>query len=144
MNNDKYAEKLIGKPRIVKLSENVFIEIKRIKITINEFEDVILHNNNREIFLGRFGTYFDLLEAEYKDGKIMIYRSKINFQTKEKEITKILTLYEILDDTFYSVTEKEAMELFDQSMNSSFLGKPNESICRSDVEKKQRYEKILK
>ena len=37
------------------------------------------------------------------------------------EIIKVLSLYDILDDTFYSCTEKEALELFDKDVESKYL-----------------------
>ena len=51
------------------------------------------------------------------------------------------TLYDILDDTHYSLSEAEALELFDSNLDSSKLKNKERLMIRCDVEKRHRFVK---
>ncbi|MBR6689981.1 MAG: hypothetical protein IKL65_01455, partial [Bacilli bacterium] len=102
----------------------------------NKFHDVIFSLKGKEFFLGRFNKTFDKINVKYKDGKIIIFYEEISKQTNQMEIIEVLSLYEIVDDMFYSCTQKEALELFDKTIDSSHLKNHDERIYRTDPVKK--------
>ena len=120
------------------INSEAFVQINDCEKRGNKFLDVIFNFNGKEFFLGRFNKTFDKLSVKYKDGKIIIFYEEISKQTNQMEIVEILSLYEIIDDMFYSCTQKEALELFDKLIDSSHLKNPYKKIYRSDVEKKLR------
>lgn len=138
MNYDVNEIKLIYNINTLKISEDAFIKIDLIEKRGNKFFDVILTLKEREIFLGRFDKTFDKINAKYKDGKILIFYEEYTKETEKMEIIKILSLYEIIDDMFYSCSEKEALELFDKNIDSSYLKDKDNKIYREDVEKNRR------
>jgi len=137
MNNLDNEKKLLNfKEEII--GEEAKIVIKTYQKRNNVFQDVVLQLGNREIFLGRFPKDEKKLIVKYSDGKILLaYKSQIN-ELEGMKIIKVLSLYEILDDTFYSCTEKEALNIFDSSLDDSFLEEENSLMHRADIEKKKR------
>ena len=64
---------------------------------------------------------YDKIKAKYNNGKILIYIDKF-IQEKEKSlITNVLSLYDVVDQMVYCVTEEEALHLFDSSIDTSSL-----------------------
>ena len=137
MNNSDEL-KLLSLVETIKISENAFINVSLYQKRNSVFYDVVLNLNGKEIFLGRVPQSEKKLIVKYKDGKILLaYKSHIN-DDEGMKIIKVLSLYEIVDDTFYSCTEKEALNIFDSSLDDSFLEEENSLIHRTDLEKKKR------
>ena len=138
MNNDINKVKLIYTIDNIKISEEINIKINLCEKRGNRFYDVVFYLKDKEILLGRFDKEENKVCAKYKDGKILIYNNKFNKHTNQMEIIKVLSLYEIVDDTFYSCTEEEALNIFDKSIDASYLKNKNNPIYRSDIEKTRR------
>ena len=137
MNNSDEL-KLLSLVETIKISENAFINVSLYQKRNAVFYDVVLNLNGKEIFLGRVSQSEKKLIVKYKDGKILLaYKSHIN-DDEGMKIIKVLSLYEIVDDTFYSCTEKEALNIFDSSLDDSFLKEENSLMHRADIEKKKR------
>lgn len=137
MNNSNDL-KLLNLVETIKISEVAFINVSLYQKRNAVFYDVVLNLNGKEIFLGRVPHIEKKLIVKYKDGKILLaYKSHIN-ELEGMKIIKVLSLYEILDDTFYSCTEKEALNIFDSSLDDSFLQEENSLMHRVDLEKKKR------
>lgn len=141
MNSNINSVKLIYESDNIKIGENAYIKISLCEKRINRFYDVVLCLKDKEIFLGRFDKDDNCVGAKYKDGKILIYKDEFKKQTGKLEIIEVLSLYEVADDTFYSVTEKEAIELFDNTINSTFIKKKNNVLHKTDIEKIKRLQK---
>jgi len=138
MDYDRNKEKLIYTVSKIKISEDAFIEIKEYEKRGTRFHDVIFKLKEKEIFLGRFIKIYNTVKANYKDGKILLYHEEYNEKNKEMNIIKVLSLYNILDDIFYSCSEVEALNIFDPLLDSSGLKTPDYLIYRSDLEKRKR------
>lgn len=132
-NTDINTPKLLGPKEIIKIGEKAQITIGTYQKRNSVYQDVILELEDKDIFLGRFVTEEDKLVASYKNGKILIGREKE--ENNITNITKVLTLYEVVDDMFYSCSEIEALNLFDSSIDSSNLKNKNTYMHRSDLEK---------
>jgi len=128
-NTDINVPKLLGPKSVIKIGENAQITIGTYQKRINVYQDVVLELKDKDIFLGRFVTEDDELVVKYKDGKILIGREK------GTKLTKVLTLYEVIDDTFYSCSEIEALSMFDPSIDGTNLQNKNTYMHRSDLEK---------
>lgn len=135
MNNNT---KLIYLCETVKINENTNINITLNEKRNNKFFDVVLNLKNKEIFLGRFIKEFNKISAKYNEGKILIFCDEFDQKDRRMKISEVLSLYEVVDDTFYSCTEIEALNIFDNSLDTSFLKKPHNPIHRSDIEKNKR------
>lgn len=131
---------LLNQVEEIKISEDAYINISLYKNRNSMFYDIVLNLNNKEKFLGRFNNE-NMVKSKYKDGKILIYCDNTITEKEEPVIIKVLSLYEIVDDTFYSCTEEEALNLFDKNINTNYLINKNNSLNRSDVAKK-RYIKL--
>ena len=133
-----YTPKIISNNLVEKITENAKVLIKKYEVRKNYFEDVILEISGQEILLGRFDQDVNLLFAMYKDGKILIGHKTFIDEVKDMKIVEIDALYEMADDTFYSCTEEEALKLFDDNIDTSYLKHKDKYIYRSDIEKKSR------
>ena len=143
MNNfvretDINAQKLLYDKDIIEIGDNVKISIGTYEKRNNIFQDVILELKDKEVFLGRFNKEDRPLTVKYKDGKVLIGYQELKKEVKGIRMVKVLSLYEMLDDTFYSCTEKEALNMFDSSMDDTYLKNRDSLIHRSDIEKKKR------
>lgn len=141
MNKKTYdinALKLLYPFEIINISEKALIKVGLYEKRGNLFYDVIFELNDKYIFLGRFDKTHNSFKVKYNDGKILICYEEFKNQEKEMKIIKVLSLYEIVDDTFYSCTEEEALELFNENLDSSYLKNKKNKILRSDVEKIRR------
>ena len=128
--------KKIGLPEILKISENIYISIQKCELRGNKFIDVMLNNKGEEKFLGRFINENNRVCVKYNNGKILIYFDK--FVDGKMQVEKIYSLYDVLDDTFYSLTELEALNLFDEKRDATYLKNKNNLTVRSDLEKIKR------
>lgn len=142
LNNISNAKRLIGSLTVININELNSIIIGEFKKRNNEFYDFVFNNNGKEIFLGRFVKEYGKINAKYKDGKILIYIENV-VENEINAITNVLGLYEIIDDTFYSVTEEMALKIFDSRLNTSYLKNKNNLIAREDIKKKQKVNKKL-
>lgn len=125
--------KLLYPKDVIKIGESAQITIGMYQKRIDFYQDVVLELKDKQIFLGRFVTEDDKLVVKYKDGKILIGREKE--ETKGTKLTKVLLLYEISDDTFYSCSEIDALNMFDLGIDSSYLENKSSFMHRSDLEK---------
>ena len=139
MNYDINKPKLVHSKDIIKISDKVSIEIGLYTKRGSSFYDVVLKNNSKEIFLGRFPKMYDTVKAKYNDGKILIFNDRFDEEAKTVKIIKVHSLYDILDDTFLSCTEEEAITMFDSTLDTSGLISSQNMIYRSDIEKVRRF-----
>lgn len=135
MNNE---EKLIGTPDIYMINNSCYIGVQLKEKRGDKFFDVLLIDNDKEIFLGRIMKELENLRILINNNKVLIYSSMFDSITKEMQINKVYSLYDIDDDLFYSCTELEALNMFDSNININYLLNKNNNISRSDVEKKKR------
>lgn len=126
------------KPEIIRINDKNFISIYEYKKDLNILFDVIFNNDGKEIFIGRFIKEFNNIRAKYHNGKILVYETSFIKKIKENHITKVYALYDIVDDTFYSVTEEEALVLFDLNLCTKHLKNKDNSLIRTDLEKMKR------
>lgn len=122
-------------PEIIKISDNSYISLYTFKDRMNIVYYVTLNIKDEEKLLGKFIEDCDFTRVKYKDGKILIYSEVQDLDTSKFNIEKIHSLYDIADDTFYSCTEEEAINMFDDSLDSSHLKNKDNYIHRSDREK---------
>ncbi len=130
--------KLLYPKDIIEIGENVKINIGTYSKRNTVFQDVILELKDKEVFLGRFSKEDRPLIVKYKDGKVLIGNQEFKNEVEDMKIIKVLSLYEMVDDTFYSCTEKEALNIFDSSIDDTYLKDKDAFIHRSDIEKKKR------
>ena len=135
---DINTPKLLYPKDIIKIGENAQISIGTYEKRRDVFQDVILDLNGKEIFLGRFNKDENQLIVKYKDGKILIGYQEFKKETEDMRIIKVLSLYEMLDDTFISCTEKEALNMFDPSIDDTYLKNKDALMHRADIERKKR------
>ena len=122
-------------PEVTKIGDNSYISLYMFKDRRDIVYYVTLNIGDDEKLLGRFVEDCDFTRVKYKDGKILIYSEVQDLETGELNIQKIHSLYDIADDTFYSCTEREAIEMFDPTLDSSHLKNKDNYIYRSDREK---------
>lgn len=130
--------KLLYTKEIIEIGENAKISIGTYEKRRDIFQDVVLELNNKEIFLGRFNKEENKLIVKYNNGKILIGNEEFKQEVQEMRIIKVLSLYDMLDDTFYSCTEKEALNMFDSNIDSEYLKNKDALMHRTDIEKKKR------
>ena len=112
------------------------------------YYDIILRARNAksDIFLGRYMKEYRKYRIDngkeitdlgkvyfwYKNDKILIFtRDPVN-----NNIYRVLSLYNIIDDISYNVTEREALKIFDETLTSDYLkDNGNNSIFRIDDER---------
>jgi len=125
-------------PEIIKINDKNYISIYEYRKDLNILFDIIFNNNGKEIFIGRFIKELNNIRAKYNNGKILVYETSFIKNIKENHITKVYALYDIVDDTFYSVTEEEALVLFDLNLCTKHLKNKDKSLIRTDLEKMKR------
>ncbi|MBQ2946798.1 MAG: hypothetical protein IJE04_02990 [Bacilli bacterium] len=143
MNNldnivDINTPKLLYDKDIIKIGENAKISIGTYEKRRDVFYDVILELNEKEIFLGRFLKDEKTLTVKYNNGKILIGYEEFKKEVEEMRIIKVLTLYEMVDDTFYSCSEKDALNIFNSNLSDAYLKDKETLMYRADVEKRKR------
>lgn len=131
-------EKRIG-PYLDKIRGEIYLEHYLIRKKSGEYLDVSLKIGNEELFVGRFPRENYILEAKMNNGPFVIiyYLNFIN-ETQKTEVIKVLSCINLIDNTFYAMTEKEALNFFDSNINDKYLETPDDYINRSDPEKKRR------
>lgn len=135
---DINTPKLLYKKDIIKIGENAQITIGIYEKRRDVFQDVVLELSGKEIFLGRFNKDENMLTVKYKDGKILIGYQEFKKEVEDMRIIKVLSLYEMLDDTFISCSENEALNMFDPSIDNTYLKNKDALMHRADIEKKKR------
>lgn len=130
--------KLIYNIDTIKIGEGATIKIDFYEKRGTRFYDIVLNLKDKEIFIGRFNKGEETIKAKYNDGKIIICDERLIEGENKVGIMKVFSLYDILDDTFYSCTEEEALNIFDSSIDTSHLKDKNKPIYRADIEKKRR------
>ena len=138
VNKNINIPKLVQSKEIIEIGKNLTIEKGLYEKRGSRFYDIILKNNDKEIFFGRFLKENNDIYIDYTDGKILISQKKYDNENKIFNIIKVMSLYEIIDNTFYSCTEEEALQIFDSTIDTSNLINGNNSIVRTDVEKLRR------
>ena len=138
MLNNINIPKKIGNPSIYQINEKNIVEIQLYEKRGKNFYDVNFNNNGNVIFLVRFDKEDNRISVSYNNGKIMLYYENFNREKQELLISDILALYSIIDDTFYSCTCEEALNIFDKTLNVDGLINPNKNLIRTDIEKKYK------
>lgn len=134
INNNKN----IKNTYIDKIDDQLLVRYTIIKVKNDEFIEISLFNSDIEIFIGRFPKENYKLEMKYLNDNLIFYYINFIRNINQLKAIKVLALYNILDDTFYAVTEKDALNLFDNKIDTSYLIDKNNLIIRSDIEKKKR------
>lgn len=124
--------KPIGDPDIITIDKNLIIEIQNYKKRGEKYCDVTLINSltDDEKIIGRFMEPISRIKVLYNDGKLLIYNDKFNNDEKKDVITKVLALYNIIDDVVYSESQEEMLNIFDENINSSYLEDKNKQITK--------------
>ena len=143
MNNlkdmlDINTPKLLYPKDIIEIGEKARITVGTYEKRRDVFQDVILELSGKEIFLGRFIKDEKLLTVKYNDGKILIGYNEFKKEVEDMRIIKVLSLYEIVDDTFISCTENEALNMFDNNIDDTYLKNKDALMHRADIEKRKR------
>lgn len=138
INPNINVPKQIGSPEVLEIGENIYVSTTLYEKRGNRFYDVSFINKDKEFFIGRFDKEDSAIKIDYKDGKILIYLNSFNRECEKMVITKVLSLYDILDDTTYACTEEEALKLFDNNIDTKYLQNKDNLIIRRDVEKRNR------
>lgn len=123
---------------ILKISDKAYVSSTLYEKRGNKFYDVVFVNNEKEYFIGRFINKEQPIKIGYNNGKILIYLDSFNNEIKKMVITKVISLYDILNDITYACTEEEALNLFDESISTEHLKNKDSLIIRNDVEKRNR------
>ncbi len=138
MNYDINIPKLLNGKNIIKISDNSWIEKNLYEKRGDKYYEVLLYLDGKEIFIGKFNKDDYTLDVKYNNGKIIVLNTAFNDSTSSFDIVKVLSLYDILDDTFYCSEEEEALALFDDKLDSSHLKDKNKYMIRVDIEKNRR------
>ena len=136
--NDINTPKLLQPLDVIKIGEDAKIVIGLYEKRGNKFYDVTLNLKDKQIFLGRFDKTFDFFKVLYNNGKILTCYENFDKDSGSIQILEVLSLYEIVDDTFYSCIEEEALTMFDPNIDASYLRNKNNLIYRTDIEKRKR------
>lgn len=125
----------------IAVDTNKYISIQLYRKRAIDYYEVTFHNENSEIYFGKFYKDDSLIDAKYNNGKILVYTEEFNHKLRKMMISQVLALYDIKDDTFYYCSEKDALILFDNTIEPSGLKKPNNKILRTNVRKRITDEK---
>lgn len=120
----------------IAVDNDKYINIQLYRKRSIDYYEVIFHNENNEIYFGKFYKDDSLIDAKHKNGKILVYTEEFNHKLRKLMISQVLVLYDIDDDIFYYCSEKDALLLFDNTIDSSGLKKPNNKILRTNVRKR--------
>lgn len=128
----------IGDPITYLIQGNNFIRTQLYKKRNAEFYDVTFYNNSKKIFLGRFDNNYPNFRIAYNKGKILIYSDNSNSDDKNYAITHVISMYDILDETFYSLKPKEMLEVFSPTLSNYYINADNNIVHTTDIEKRKR------
>lgn len=134
----KFEKKAIFQPEIILIDQGKYIKIQLFEYRSKLYYEVVFVNNGSEKFIGEYERDDNRIEVAYSNGKVLVYYNEYNTNQKRMCLSKVLTLYNIDDDTFYACTEEEALNIFNPNLDSSFLNDKENFIMRVDVEKKKR------
>ena len=137
-NYDINKPKLKYEPDILNIGKDLYVSVAEYQKRGDSFFDIILHNKEKEIFIGRYSTDLHNINVMYNNGTILVYSRQFIKERNNNFIVKVHSLYDILDDVHYSLTEEEALTLFDPQLDTTFLKDKTKSTIREDVEKKHR------
>lgn len=132
--------KQIGDPIITMISENLVIEIQNYTFRGEKYSDVVLINSSidKQYFIGRFKDPQSQVKVLHNKDKILVYNDEYNINKRKDVIKSVLALYSIPDDTVYAETEKDALNIFDKNIDSSFLENGNRLLVETDIERKNK------
>jgi len=134
------STKPISEPMIYLIQGKNYIKTQLFQKRNAQFYDVIFYNNGKKIFIGRYNNDYDNFRVAYNKGKILLYSDNYEETNKESKyvITNVISLYDILDETFYSVTPEEALDIFAPNLSEFYPKKNEKPIHRIDLEKRKR------
>lgn len=134
--------KALGSPEIYKINDNNFIKSQLFQKRGDVFYDISFYNNGKEIFIGRFNKELYNLKFSYNNEKILLFYETFNSKKNKMDIIKVVSLYDVLDDTFIATTEEEALNIFDSNLDTAYLIDRDNFIFNSDIEKKKKLKKL--
>lgn len=139
MYSDPYLG--INKPKIIfsdikEITDNSYISIILYEINRINYYEVVYHHFNKEVFFGKYYKTDFLLDASYKNGRILVYAKEYNRENCEMEIIEVLALYNINDDIFYYCTEEEAIKKFDKNLSTLYLKNKTKKILLTHIRKR--------
>lgn len=122
---------------ITEIDENIYC--KALRYGGSERVDIYLCTKNSFIKKMLCSLQIDnyIPMVKYKNDKLLIYSGVYNREINDYDAIKVFKLYNINDDMFYSLTEKEALETFDSSITTDKLKTPNRNICINTNEKRK-------
>lgn len=129
--------KPIGDPNILQISKNIIVETQNFTKRNQTYCDVVLIDvlKNEQKFIGRFIEPQSKVKIKYNSGKILIYNDKFNTKLRKDVIVKVLALYSIIDDVIFAEDEETCLNIFDESIDTSFLKDKNNLTVKIDVER---------
>lgn len=123
----------------IKINDKDSVSIQEYEKRGNRFCDVTSKINGVVKFIGRYYKELDPISVAFRNGKVIVYSSRVNEKTGVLEVNKIYSLYNVEDDVMYSCNTNEAIQEFNSMLK--FNIKKEEMLHRSDVEKIRRYKK---
>ena len=100
---------------------------------------VTLHKKDKSVILGRYIKLHNNLMVSYKDGKILLYSVEFDYRSQTlTSIVKVFNLYNLEDDMSYVLTEKQALHLFDPTLNDKDLKTPDEYLVDYNIANNQK------
>lgn len=122
-----------------KIDNNTYIRVDEYIQYEQNYFDIILHKEEKEIIIGRYLKDFKNIMVAHKNNKILFYYAEYAHSDERiMNIVKIINLYNLEDDVFYSVTEKEALNLFDSSISDEYLQTPDDRLLNYNINNKQK------
>lgn len=143
MYNDPYSG--ITKPKFLYIYEKIIIDSnKYINVKLYEknrikYYEVVLNNNENEVFLGKYYENDSIFMVSCNKGKILIHNNQYFDEKGKTQIIEVLSLYDISDDVFYYCTEQEAVKLFDENLDTSSLKRKDKKLLRFNNRRKINY-----
>ena len=81
--------------------KDTYVEVQMYKKKSEKYYEVVLHNKEISIYIGKFIKEDDFFGVMHKNGNILLYNENYNYKKHKMNIVKVLALYNIEDDTFY-------------------------------------------
>ena len=130
---------------IYPIDKDTYVEVQLYKKRADKYYEVVLHNNEISIYIGKFMKDTDLFGVIHKNGNILLYNENFNFKKRKMNIVEVLALYNIEDDTFYYCSQADAIRMFGSDIDLDGLKNPHKKILRTRI-RKQIYgeNKIIK
>ena len=100
---------------------------------------ITLNKNGEPIIIGRYLKESKNILVSYKNHNILLYYADYNHDSNSlSKIFKVINLYDVFEDISYCVTEKQALEIFDPSINTNYLIDPDGSLVNYNVVNNQK------